>query len=527
MLRSTFFTIKVQNTTETAAKTPGDRQPFIRSPCPPRCKSSCCPSYRLPLTSEKGAIFMIVFNFLFLLSVTSCVNALYEWGWAIVAVLCPLISLAADCWIGKYRLIKIALYVLLLTTIIYIISLVYPMSETVSYILLYIKMILVACSVALFLPCVVHFTTDQLLGQSGEQIGFAVYWLIWGTMAGVLVGYGSKYFLTSNKSYRLALIGASMLSLLIMVLMMECCNHWINTEPRLFNSIRHIARVLNYARKHKYPQRRNAISRWEEDQPSRIDLGKDKYGGPFTDEEVEDVKVMFRLIPVILCAATITVPLCTKRRLTFTTKHSKWYNQSSLHSSIVLVGMMSVIGLPLYQFLIYPFFYNFIPSILQRIGLGLFLQLPSLLCSAIMELPKTYNSTIEPDICNTTTTLPSNVVNQWWDMVPIISDSVSWLLVTFNGMEFVFAQTPYRTRGAVVCYVVGCLVFYLLLGNVLDYFFQKIHTLNCGFDIYIAHACLIVVSFLLFLFASKSYQLRERTIMSHRVFSENDFGSNK
>ena len=34
---------------------------------------------------------------------------------------------------------------------------------------------------------------------------------------------------------------------------------------------------------------------WEEDYPSRLDLGKKKYGGPFSEEEVEDVKIVLRI----------------------------------------------------------------------------------------------------------------------------------------------------------------------------------------------------------------------------------------
>ena len=46
--------------------------------------------------------------------------------------------------------------------------------------------------------------------------------------------------------------------------------------------------MLRYAQKHNYPAQRNALTWWEDKIPSRIDLGKCKYGGPFTvDEEVE------------------------------------------------------------------------------------------------------------------------------------------------------------------------------------------------------------------------------------------------
>uniref|UniRef100_A0A1X7VDS3 Uncharacterized protein n=1 Tax=Amphimedon queenslandica TaxID=400682 RepID=A0A1X7VDS3_AMPQE len=51
-----------------------------------------------------------------------------------------------------------------------------------------------------------------------------------------------------------------------------------NYEELSFNRIR----ILCYARKHKYPENRSALTYWEEEAPSRLNLGKDKYGGPFT-----------------------------------------------------------------------------------------------------------------------------------------------------------------------------------------------------------------------------------------------------
>ena len=59
--------------------------------------------------------------------------------------------------------------------------------------------------------------------------------------------------------------------------------------------------VLNYATKHAFLEQHSALTYWDDDYPSRIDLGKDKYGGPFSFEEVEDVKTVLRLIPVAIC----------------------------------------------------------------------------------------------------------------------------------------------------------------------------------------------------------------------------------
>ena len=62
------------------------------------------------------------------------------------------------------------------------------------------------------------------------------------------------------------------------------------------NPLKTIIKVLKYAYNRKFPERRNAFTYWEDNTPSRIDLGKQKYSGPFTYEQVEDVKVFFRLL---------------------------------------------------------------------------------------------------------------------------------------------------------------------------------------------------------------------------------------
>ena len=62
------------------------------------------------------------------------------------------------------------------------------------------------------------------------------------------------------------------------------------------NPLKIVLRILAYSFKHKFPERRSSLTYWENSIPSCIDLGKDKYGGPFTYEQVEDVKTMFRLL---------------------------------------------------------------------------------------------------------------------------------------------------------------------------------------------------------------------------------------
>ena len=89
--------------------------------------------------------------------------------------------------------------------------------------------------------------------------------------------------------------------------------YWFDTTSKIVNPVKHIGQVLNYARKNKYARNRTGLTYWEEDYPSCLDLGKEKYGGPFSVEQVEDVKTVLRLIPLLIstvglfCAREFTV----------------------------------------------------------------------------------------------------------------------------------------------------------------------------------------------------------------------------
>ena len=64
--------------------------------------------------------------------------------------------------------------------------------------------------------------------------------------------------------------------------------------------LRLIYNVLKYSYNHKQPERRSALTYWESGIPSCIDLGKHKDGGPFTYEQVESVKTVFRLLLLMM-----------------------------------------------------------------------------------------------------------------------------------------------------------------------------------------------------------------------------------
>ena len=96
----------------------------------------------------------------------------------------------------------------------------------------------------------------------------------------------------------LAILGLAAVGSLVLL---HKSNHHLYILRAGLNPFKNIYKVLKYSWNHKVPEHRSAFTYWEEDIPRRIDLGKNKYGGPFTNEEVEDTKTFLRILPLLLC----------------------------------------------------------------------------------------------------------------------------------------------------------------------------------------------------------------------------------
>ena len=74
---------------------------------------------------------------------------------------------------------------------------------------------------------------------------------------------------------------------------------WFLLEPPGANPYKLVYRVIKFACQHKVPPRRSAFTFCEDELPTRLDLGKHKFGGPFTTREVEDVKAFLGIIKIL------------------------------------------------------------------------------------------------------------------------------------------------------------------------------------------------------------------------------------
>ena len=242
---------------------------------------------------------------------------------------------------------------------------------------------------------------DQLLFASSEKLQSYIYWAA-GTYFLVLALVGSCFasmalFFTLNQSqfYHYSVLADTFLTVLLLVALLFvtcCCKKHINIEPPPpVNPVKHIYKVMKYAWLNKYPARRSAYTYTE--RPSRLDLCKERYGGPFTTDEVEDVKsfwhilvLLFSMFGVFCFNSTAGIADNYYWKVDISYANMSFFEVLTiLYPSVVVYGTASMCIL-VHQFICIPFLSRYLPRLLYRMGMGLFLGLCASCCLTLLSL---------------------------------------------------------------------------------------------------------------------------------------------
>ena len=228
-----------------------------------------------------------------------------------------------------------------------------------------------------------------------------------------------------------------------------------------------------YARKHKYPENRSALTYWEEEAPSRLDLGKEKYGGPFTEEEVENVKTVFRILPLFIA---VTGLLGSVASSSVVCTHESSIYCIMIESDGIYCCTVSLLFLA-YVF-VHGCFYKYMPSMLTRLCIGLFFALFT---------------------CITQVLFPYNEIV----VLQLVLMGIWYFLIFPTALEFTIAQSPEHMRGMMVgmCYAsfgIGNVFKFILLS-----FLSKWHR-------YILKCVIALIVLIVFLILAKHYKYRVR-----------------
>ena len=411
----------------------------------------------------------------------------------------PLTGWIAESWLGRYKAIIMGLLLSALTSMAFQVALIllqFNSTRIQAFIFAVGGSLVGIVGFGSLYINMLPFSLDQMIGASAESLSAAVQWYCWGfNLPLFLLGILQCVPIPQSLQF-LDVLPVLLMTLgtlcLIAALLMDLVGHkWLETDHTTGNAIKLIFQVLNYARKNKFPRRRSAFTYLDEEQPSRLDFGKSKFGGPFTEEEVEDVKTVFRVLPLLVSVFGAFLVFGANVQ---SSKNKTTTNQiiSCVFDEYTTFYAVSFFLIPSYHFILYPLFYKYIPSMLKIVGIDL------------------HSNASQCDFGSAATHTSS--VSLYWVLIVDLVNGLGVNMVCCTGLEFTMAQTPNRMRGILMGLAIAIIGIGILAGVVLTRLFQLFNsaTPSCGFYYYLVVSLLILLVLLLFVVLAKRYKLRER-----------------
>ena len=399
---------------------------------------------------------------------------------------------------------------------------------------------------------VIQFGLDQLQNHPASDSSLFIYCYVWMYHLSVclyklainLFLYCLIFINDSNYSeYALIIalgivifLGYTSLPITLCLIRHRRIRRWFIIEPGAQNPYKLVYKVLKFAAKHDHPIQRSAFTYCEDELPSRLDLGKSKYGGPFSTEEVENVKCFGGIVRVLLSLGLIFVvelaarePLSNfyihlvGRKYLENMSNPYEYQIPNFVSCIFFIdtGALSsaiiVILIPLYVYLLRPYLSCFTFGTLKRLGIAIVLYTISLLVPLITDTVghnklQNHNATcMFTSFRVTLSSINSNVV-----LIPIILNAFAIVLFYTAAFEFICSQSPQSMKGLIIgafFAISGLFKFIGVTVFLVPFHYWSILDKNfpsCGFAYYVPNIIIAMIGFVTYTLVARGYHYRQR-----------------
>ena len=517
-----------------------------------RLKICCKPKYQPRKLKNKGAILVLVWSSL-VMTVFFYVQAKsfedysncskYNWLIPIPGGLVMLFAgWLADVYFERYKVLRWSIIIMWISSL--LLTTTFVIEKIVTFTNYYQLVFLASLGVgySMFQANIIQFGIDQLTDASTDEIVSFINWYAWSfTSSATIINFA--YQCTSPQySFIAPLMLCVALSVVASSLFL--CNKILIKEPVTKNPFILIYQVLKYALNHKYARQRSAFTYCEDELPSRLDFGKSKYGGPFTTEQVEDVKTFFRALGFVLYVSftygMIDEFFFREHLLNKTIIQVNTYPIKKCSFTFIFKNMYyiaSTLLIPFNEIFIHPSFQRCLPSISshRKIVIGLILQIIFHILMVIFVTLSRQHYLINNKFTNNT--LPcvfDNDSNITYDFkfyaISDVISSASSIMIFVGVMEFLCAQIPYSMKGVIVglFYCVFGIFFLFGQGTIIIIFkatsssWSDDALFGCEFWYLQIKLILILISGLTLLLLSIIYKRRKRedVLPNEHIFAE-------
>ena len=290
---------------------------------------SLCRCWEVPLIRSRGAILVLSWNALvfgyqfILLKLILSSSSLIPSTWystlsalmiyfVLSPILYPVAGWLADVHYGRHTVMRYSMLLMWFGSLVllleqFIVSLL-PREHhaVVEGVLFAVVFTLNMFSLAGFHTNVIPFGMDQMPDSSTEQLKSFIRWYYWTRNIGVTVNMVmfvvaclSTRANESGQFYHLLSLLTSAFFITIALSLDFVFSEVLNKDHKKQNPMQVVKKVLTYAVKHKRPVRRSAFTFNPNFNPTRIDYAMSYFGGPFTFEQVENVKTFLNMLKII------------------------------------------------------------------------------------------------------------------------------------------------------------------------------------------------------------------------------------
>ena len=517
-----------------------------------RLKICFKPRYDLRKVKNKGAILVLVWNFL-VTSMFYYVSRLTPESYSYCKICFQLIlipvgifltvaGLLADIRFGRYNVINWSSLIMWISAVFLVLSLILLQVLDLNYIQIFVLIFLSTLGLGSsgFQANIIQFGIDQLTVASTDEIISFVNWYAWVCVTSGVV----SIFVSSCMSPLHILIPPLMLCVCasVVICLIFLCNHVVVKEPAINNPLKLIYQVTKYAMKTKHPQRRSAFTYCEDEMPSRLDFGKRKYGGPFTTEQVEDVKMFFKLLGIIIIIGGVfgmTDEKTFKLHSLVQPAHNiTSFRQCSLRYIFTETYYITVaILIPVNELFIHPLFHRCLPHFgcFSRVFFGVVLHIGRYsLLVALDFIDRNYTNVFTIIQCpHHGEMVNSNIY--MLSAIPEIVSAVSYIFILVGTIEVLCAQTPYSMKGVVVGVFYGSFIFFLLISSGISQLFEldpsawkSESIISCQFWYLLIKVSFLLIAAIGVLFVIVCFKKRKRedVLPNEQIFAERYYSNN-
>ena len=467
---------------------------------------------------------------------------------ALTLVSCPVFGYLADVHFGRYKMLTVFSITLTAGMLIGEVYLILSLSGVIKGdnsdlavpLISLSTFVITSISSTVAKPSLLVFGIDQLKDACSDELSSFVLWWTWVEMLTKAIN-DAIVMLAAHvggedlvEKVLVPLYFSMAVGLwLFLFFNHRCLFPSYHMEPRSGGSYKQAFQVLKFAITHKYPLNRSAWTYCEDERISRIDLGKSRYGGPFSTEQVEDVKVTLWILVIIAVSCVASLPLAPSSDsyiITAFQNRMRWTGGAVRNIVFAITGVFVI---PVHEFVIFPLLRRWYPSILKRHGFTIILFVISALGLLVIDnWPAAQNHNVCMFQAINTTQQEAPAITAYSMMPSNILYSVAYSLYFSTLMELTIAQSPEYFKSILVglTYALFGLRFMLLQTISLPFMWvymsrtsQSYENFNCASIFFIVIIAIGTIGLVLYCLFSNKYVYRRRddvTINEHMYAEE-------